>query len=210
VELPVETPVTAPSAVQPDIGWAGAVALAFVLLYTLTLAAGGGYVFYASIWPVSIPVDGYFASFASLPWIAAAVLILAAWLAGPVALLITGLIHLLHPARRKWWPAVAWVGALAAGTAIGYVIFRDYRLLLWSAPRDVDGTADGPSRWVPGGPYWQALAATGGQIAVGVVMTALIAASARREPVREPPQRTTSQLPGLPLTTQGAPTEVAD
>jgi hypothetical protein len=201
VELPVETPVTAPSAAQPDVGWAGAVALAFVLLYSLTLAAGGGYVFYASIWPVSIPVGGYFASFASLPWIAAALLILAAWLAGPVALLITGLIHLLHPARRKWWPAVAWVGALAAGTAIGYVIFRDYRLLSSSAPLDADGTANGPSRWVPGGPYWQALAATVGQLAVGVVMTALIAESARREPRREPPERTTSSLPELPWTT---------
>jgi hypothetical protein len=186
VELPVETPASARPAPQPDIGWGGAFALAFVLLYTLTLVAGGGYVFYASIRPVSIPVGGYFASFASLPWIAGGLLILAAWLVGPAVLLFGGLIHLLHPVRRKWWPVVAWVSVLAAGTAIGYVIFHDYRLLFGSAPLDADGTVNGPSRWVPGGPYWQALIATGGQLAVGAVMTALIAATARRGPHRAP------------------------
>jgi hypothetical protein len=101
---------------RSDIGWAGAVALAFVLPYTLILAAGGGYVFYASTQPVSIST-GYFASLFDLPWLAADLLILAAWTVGPVALLIAGLIHLLLTARRKWRAAIAWVGTLAAGTA---------------------------------------------------------------------------------------------
>jgi hypothetical protein len=118
-------------------------------------------------------------------------LILAAWLVGPVALLIAGLIHLLHPARRKSWVAVAWVSAVTAGTAIGYVIWHDYRLLLTSYHKDLDGTPLGPSHWMPGAPHWQALVATIGQLAVGAVMTALITASARRGPRREPPERTT-------------------
>jgi hypothetical protein len=173
--------VSAPSAPQADIGWTGAVALAVVSLYSLTLVAGGGYVFYASIRPVSIAA-GLGTPLTNFPWFAAALLILAAWAAGPVALLIAGLIHF----RRRWRLAVAWVGIVAASSAIGYVVFHGYRLLLTSYPRDFDGTALGPSRWAPGSPYWQALAATIGQLAVAVVMTALIAAAARREPSRVP------------------------
>jgi hypothetical protein len=171
--------VSAPSAPQADIGWTGAVALALVSLYSLTLAAGGGYIFYASIRPVSIPA-GFGTPFTNFPWFAAALLILAAWVAGPVGLLIAGLIHFRH----QWRLGVAWVGVVAASSAIGYVVFHGYRLLLMSYPKDFDGTALGPSRWAPGSPYWQALAATIGQLAVAVVMTALIAAAARREPSR--------------------------
>lgn len=179
VELPGDTPVPAPSAPQPDISWAGATAIAFVILYSLTLAAGGGAVFYASIRPVSIPT-GYFAPLIEFPWSAAALLLAAAWLVGPVALLITGLIHLLQKARRTWWSALAWVGALAAGTAIGYVITNEYGLLFTAYPKDLDGSPLGPSRWAPGTPYWQALMAAGGQLALGAIMIALITASTRR------------------------------
>jgi hypothetical protein len=202
VELPVDAPVSGVSAPQPDIGWAGAVALVFVLPYTLILAAGGGYVFYASTHPVSIPM-GYGAPFISLPWSAAAFLIIGAWVVCPVALLIAGLIHLLLAARRKWWPAIAWVGALAAGTAIGYVIWHDYLLLFTAYPADLDGTPLGPSRWAPGGPFWQALVATIGQCVVGVVLIALITVSARRAPS----ERATSWLPDLPWTMPGDPAE---
>lgn len=205
LELPVDEPVSAPSAKQADISWAGAVALAVVPVYSLTLAAGGGTVFYASIRPVTIST-GYFAVFGDVPWIAADLLILAACWAGPVALLIAGLIHF----RRKWRLAVAWVGVVAAGTAISYVIFHDYRLLFTAYPQDDSGSPLGPSRWVPGSPYWQALAATISQCAIGVVMTALIAASARRDPRREPPAGTTSWLPALPWTTQGDPADATD
>lgn len=186
--LPVETPAPAPSAPKPDISWAGASAIAFVLLYSLTLAAGGGYVFYASIRPVSIPA-GYGAGILDLPWSVAYLLLGAAWLAGPVVLLIAGFIHLLRPARRKWRPAVAWVGVLAAGTAIGYVIMHGYGLL-WFAPypEDLDGSPLGPSRWAPGAPYWPTLIAAVGQLAVGAVMMALIAASTRKDTAAVTPE----------------------
>ena len=101
MQLPPGSPVTASSAPEPDIGWAGACALAFVLLCSLPSVAGAGYVFYASIHPVTIST-GYFAGLPDIPWIAASLLILAAWLLGPVPLLIAGLIHLLGSARRNW------------------------------------------------------------------------------------------------------------
>ena len=185
MEFPADEPVSASPAPQPDIGWTGAVALALVLMNSLTLAAGGGYVFYASIRPVSIPM-GFGTPLINLPWVAAALLILGAWLLGPAALLITGVIHLLRTARRR--AAVAWAGTLAAGTAIGYVIWHGYRLLLTAYPKDFDGSALGPSRWAPGAPYWPALIATVGQCAAGVIMTALITAPARRQPRKEPPE----------------------
>ena len=175
MKLPADSLETARSAPQPDIGWVAAVALAFALLYTLTLAAGEGYVFYASIRPVTI-AQGNGAFFLDIPWIAASLLMFAAWLLAPVPLLILGLIHLLRTARRKWWLSVAWVCTLAAGTALGYVIHNDY-LLLFTA----DTCDCGPSRWAPGAPYWQAAVVTLGQLAVGFVMTALITAQARRD-----------------------------
>jgi hypothetical protein len=63
-------------------------------LYSLLLAAGAGYVFYASIRPVSIPT-GYFAELADYPWILAfLVVLLAVGAVGPVILLVLGLINL--------------------------------------------------------------------------------------------------------------------
>jgi len=158
VELPVDTPAAAPSTPQPDIGWAGAFAIAIALLYTLTLAAGGGYVFYASIRPAS--VDAAFgAPFIDLPY----ALLGIAWAVGPVALLITGLPRLHQIAPDNWRPAAAWVGAVAAGTAIGYLIVHGYGLLV-SASRNAPG----------GSAYWQVLIATAGQLAIGVAMIALL------------------------------------
>jgi hypothetical protein len=168
-----------PSAPKPDVSWAGAFTIAVVIVYSLTLAAGSGYVFYASLRPVSIPT-GYGALFVDLPWSAAFLLLAAAWLVCPVALLIAGLIHLLREARRKWWSAVAWLAAVAAGTAAGYVTTNEYGRLFTAYPKDLDGSALGPSRWAPGTPYWQALIVAGGQLALGVIMIALITASARR------------------------------
>lgn len=195
MELPADSPVTARWAPKPDIGWAGALALLFALLYTLTLAAGGGYVFYASIRPVSI-ATGYFAVFLDWPWILASLALLAAWLVGPVALLIVGLIHLLQATRRKWWLTVAWVCTLATGTAVGYVIRHDYLLLFTAYPKCSWGIGSdcGPSHWAPGAPYWQAVAATLAQLAVGVVMIAVITAPVLRKPRRE----SLDQQPNLP------------
>lgn len=162
MELPAGTRVFAPRTL-PGFGWAGAVALAFVVLYTLPIAAGGGYVFYASIELGSPDFN-----FPSGP---AVLLMVGAWLLGPVPLLIAGLVHLIRDSRHKWWSSVAWVGAVAAGTTLGYVVCNDYGLLF-------------SGYTAPSGPYWQALFAAGGQLAVGFVMTALITAQARRELLR--------------------------
>jgi len=56
------------------------------------------------------------------------------------------------------------------------VILHDFLLLLTAFPRDTDGTPLGPSRFAPGAPYWQALIAASGQLAVGAIMIALIVA----------------------------------
>lgn len=97
-----------------------------------------------------------------------------------MALLILGLVHLHQRARIKWWSAVAWVGTVAAGMAIGVLIMHDFGLLFTAYPKDLDGSPLGPSRFAPATPYWQALIATGGQLAVGAVMIALISALSRK------------------------------
>lgn len=140
------------------------------------LATGGGCVFYASIWPVSIPVE----YFIDLRWAAAYVVLAIVWLLCPAALLILGLVHLHQRACLKWRLAVAWVGAVAASMAIGVVIMHDFGLWAAAYPEDLDGSPPGPSRFAPGGPYWQALIAAGGQLAVGAVMIALLTVSARK------------------------------
>lgn len=179
MELPADSLVTASSAPKPDVGWAGACALAVVLLYSLPFVAGGGYFFYASIRPVSI-ATGYGAVFLDWPWVLAWVVLLAAWVGGPVILLVLGPIHLLRHARHRWWSAACWLILLVAGAAVGFLIIHDYRLLFRASPLGPDGSELGPSCWAPGTPYWQALFAAGGQLAVGAVMIALITASARK------------------------------
>jgi hypothetical protein len=155
--------------------WTTAVAI----IYSLILAAGAGYVFYASIRPVTI-ATGYFAELADYPWVLAFLVLLAVWVVGPVALLVLGVIELLHPPRLGWWFAVGWLIALTGSTAIGRVILHDFDLLLTAFPRDTDGTPLGPSRFAPGAPYWQALIAASGELAVGAIMIALIVASSRK------------------------------
>jgi len=182
VEFPIDT--TASGLVMPASGGSAVRkwTIALSVAYSLILAAGAGCVFYASIRPVTVPA-GYFSEVSS--WGLAELLIEVTWLAGPVALLIVGLIQLHRTARHRWWSAVAWVGALAAGTAIGYLIMVDFGLLFTAYPSDGAGDPLGPSRWAPGAPYWQALIAMGGQLAVGAVMVALITAAARRGKTRD-------------------------
>jgi hypothetical protein len=153
--------------------------IAVSVVYSLILAAGGGYVFYASIRPVSIPT-GYFSEFLDGPWEVASVLLFAVWVVGPVMLLALGIDLRLHN-RSTWRFAVGWLSALAGGTAIGLLIRHDFGQLFTAYPRDLDGSPLGPSRFDPGSPYWQAFIAAGGEIAVGVIMIALVAALSRKD-----------------------------
>jgi hypothetical protein len=173
MELPVDTTVSA--ALRPERGRraAGEWAIAVTLICSLVLAAGGGYVFYASIRPVSIET-GYGSVLFDWPWLLAFSILAATWVAGPVILLVLGLVQLLRQARHRWRSAAGWLVMLAADAALGFLILHGYRLL-FSA-----GEPLGPSRWAPAGPYWPALVAAGGELAVGAILIALASASARR------------------------------
>ena len=155
---------------------AGEWAIAVTMICSLVLASGGAIVFYASLWPVSIGT-GYFAVVGDFPWLLAYLLLAAAWVAGPVILLVLGLVHLLRHARHRWWSAAGWIAALAAGVAAGFLIMHGYRLLFSAYPRDSAGEPLGPSRWAPREPYWLALVAAGGELAVGAILIALVKAS---------------------------------
>jgi hypothetical protein len=171
--LPVDTTVS--GALLPERGRreAGEWAIAAAISCSLVLAAGGGYVFYASIRPISI-AEGYGAVLLDFPWIMAYLVLAAAWVAGPVILLVLGSVHLLRPARHRWWSAAGWLVALAGDIAFGFLVMHGYRLLFSAAPLDLDRTPLGPSRWAPAGPYWLALVAAGGELAVGAVLIALV------------------------------------
>jgi hypothetical protein len=174
MELPGEA--TVPGALPPGRGRSavGEWTIVVTIICSLVLAAGAGYVFYASIWPVSID-EGYGSVFLDWPWLLAYLVLLAVWAAGPVALLVLGLIHLFRHARHRWRSAACWLVMLAAGAAVGFLIIRDYRLLFSAYPADpFSGEALGPSRWAPGGPYWPALVAAGGELAVAAVLIALV------------------------------------
>jgi hypothetical protein len=181
---------------QPGGGAVKEWTIAVSVVYSLALAAGGAYVFYASIRPVSIPT-GYFAGLADFPWEAAYLSLGAVLVIGPVMLLALG-IDLRVKARLTWWFVVGWLGALAAGTAIGLLTMHGFGLLFTAYPRALDGSPLGPSRFDPGAPYWRALIAAGGQLAVGAILIALIAALSRKDAGRlpggarpGPPRRTT-------------------
>jgi hypothetical protein len=181
MELPVEA--TVPGVLPPErrrsaVGEATIVA---TIICSLVLAAGAGYVFYASIWPVSIAM-GYGAVFLDWPWVLAYLVLLAAWAGGPVILLVLGLIHLIRHARHRWWSAACWLILLVAGAAVGFLIIHDYRLLFSVYPTDIAGEPLGPSRWAPGGPYWLALVAAAGELAVGVGLIAFVSASPGKLP----------------------------
>jgi hypothetical protein len=156
--------------------WAAAIAIS----YSLVLAAGGGYVFYASVRPVSISED--FFPLSNVPWVLMLLVLWAAWVAGPVILLVLGLIHVLRQPRYRLRWAAGWVVVLATATAIGFLILHDFHLLFTAYPSDDAGDALGPSRWDPGGPYWPSLAAAGGELAVGGILVALSGASLGKRP----------------------------
>jgi hypothetical protein len=196
VELPIDTQVSAPLAPKQHVSGDGAWVIVVSVVYSLILATGGGYVFYASIRPVSIPT-GYGFPLIDFPWAAAYLLLAVVWLLGPVALLILGLAHLHQRARLKWWPAVALVSTVAAGMAIGVVIMHDFGLLFTAYPRDLDGSPLGPSRFAPDTPYWQALIGASGQLAVSAVMIALITALTRTaKPMVGSPRRVNCDVVG--------------
>ncbi len=181
MELPVEA--TVPGALPSELrrSAVGEWTIVVTIICSLVLAAGAGYVFCASIWPVSI-ATGYGAVFLDWPWVLAYLVLLVAWVGGPVILLVLGLIHLLRHARHRWWSAACWLIMLAAGAAVGFLIMHDYRLLFSAYPTDIAGEPLGSSRWAPGGPYWLALVAAGGELAVGAVLIALVSASPGKLP----------------------------
>lgn len=108
----------------------------------------------------------------------------AVWVGGPVILLVLGLIHLLRQARPRWWSAACWLIMLVVGGAIGFLIMHGHRLLLSAYPTDTAGEPLGPSRWAPSGPYWLALAAAAGELAVGAVLIALVRQKRSTPPLR--------------------------
>ena len=59
-----------------------------------------------------------------------------------------------------------------------------YRLLFSAYPTDSAGDPLGPSHWAPGGPYWLALAAAAGELALGAVLTVLAKASSGKRALR--------------------------
>ena len=183
MELPVETTVS--GALPPERGRraVGEWTIAVTIICSLVLAAGGGYVFYASIRPISIE-EGYGSVLFDFPWILAYWVLAAAWVGGPVILLVLGLIHLLRQPRHRWWSAAGWLIMLAAGSAIGFLTMHEYGLLFSAYPTDIAGEPLGPSRWAPGRPYWLALVTAGGELAVGAVLIALVNASSGKLPAR--------------------------
>jgi hypothetical protein len=181
MELPVDTAASGALPPERDRRTAGEWAIAVTMICSLVLAAGGGYVFYASIRPVSIST-GYFAVVGDFPWLLAYLVLAATWVAGPAILLVLGLVHLLRQVRHRWWSAAGWIVALAANVPTGFLIMHGYRLLFSAYPTDSAGEPLGPSRWTPGGPYWLALAAAGGELAVGVILIALVNASPGKLP----------------------------
>ncbi|HXT90731.1 MAG TPA: hypothetical protein VN714_15875 [Trebonia sp.] len=91
MKSPVETTV---SSALPEQGRSavGEWTIAVTIICSVVLAAGGGYVFYASIRPVSI-AEGYGSVLFDFPWILAYLVLAAVWVGGPVILLVLGIPH---------------------------------------------------------------------------------------------------------------------
>jgi hypothetical protein len=178
-----ETAVGKPGAQQPVISSLEVSAATFAALYSLTLAACGGFVFCTSIRPVSI-AEGVF----DWPWVAAFTVVAVTWLVLPVPLLILGLVSLHHGRRLKWRLAAAWTIAVAVAVAIGYANVLDFGHWFSLNTHDI-GWAPPPCS--PSGSSlsctssdsqldWPPLLAAGGELAAGAVMIALIAVRTRR------------------------------
>ena len=138
----------------------------FAAIQSLLLAAGGGYVFCASVGAVPAP-GGYF----DFSWTAAIVALAVVWLIAFAVLLVLGLVHTRNRTRRGPWLMVAWVIAVAASTAIGWWNIRYFAL--WVSANN-NGIWQTTSR-----PDWHPLIAAAAQSATGAAMIALIALTPR-------------------------------
>jgi hypothetical protein len=138
----------------------------FAAVQSLVLAAGGGYLFCASVRAVPGP-GGYF----DFGWTAAIVVLAVVWLIAFAVLLVLGLAHMRRSARVGPWLLSAWVIVVAGSTAIGWWNIRYFGLWL-SAYRN--GIPFGLSR-----PDWHPLISAAAQLAAGAAMVALIARASR-------------------------------
>jgi hypothetical protein len=125
VEFTDGTPVPGALAREPG----GGVAVETIVvagIHSLMMAAFGGFVFYVSVRHISTSIDANSyvpaSSFVLAAPVAAVLLALnVMWLAVPAALLVMGLMHLRQTTRLTWRPTVAWIGAVAASVAIGWL-----------------------------------------------------------------------------------------
>ena len=155
----------------------------FAAMYSLTLAACGGFVFCTSIRPVSI-AGGIF----DWPWVAAFTVVAITWLVLPVPLLILGLVSLYQGRRLRWRLAVAWTIAVAVAVAIGYANVRDFGHWFSLNAHDIEwapppcSPSGSPLSCTPSASQldWPSLMAAAGELAAGAVMIALIAVRTRR------------------------------
>jgi hypothetical protein len=97
----------------------------FAAVQSLVLAAGGGYLFCASVRAVPGP-GGYF----DFGWTAAIVVLAVVWLIAFAVLLVLGLAHMRRSARVGPWLLSAWVIVVAGSTAIGWWNIRYFGLWL--------------------------------------------------------------------------------
>lgn len=171
------------SAPQPVISSVAVSTATLAAMYSLVLAACGGFVFCASIWPVSIP-EGIL----DWPWAMALTVVAVISLILPVPLLVLGLVSLRQSRRLRWRPAAAWTIVVAAAVAIGYANLLDFGHWFGLNAHDIGWAPPLCSPSVPPTSCassairldWQPLLVAGGELAAGAVMIALIAVLTRR------------------------------
>jgi hypothetical protein len=154
----------------------GASTAAFAFIYSMMLAACGGFVFYTSIRPVSIP-EGIF----DWPWVMAVTVVAVSWLILPVPLLVLGLVSLRQSRRLRWRPAAAWTIAVAGAVAIGYANLIEFGHWFGLNAHDIGYSPPCSPSCQPSsiGLNWQPLILAGGQLAAGALIIVLIAALTR-------------------------------
>ena len=170
-------------ALQPVISSVEVSTVTFAALYSMTLAACGGFVFCTSIRPVSI-AEGVF----DWPWVAALTVVAVTWLVLPMPLLILGLVSLYQGRRLRWRLAVTWIIAVAVAVAIGYANIRDFghwfslnaHDIEWAPPPCPLSGAPPSCTSSASQPDWPPLLTAAGELAAGAVMIALIAVRTRR------------------------------
>jgi hypothetical protein len=176
-------PVDESGTQQPVVSSVGVSTATFAAMYSLMLAACGGFVFYTSIRPVSIP-EGIL----DWPWVMALTVVAVIWLVLPMPLLVLGLVSLHRSRRLRWRPAAAWTIAVVVAVAIGYANLLGFGHWFGLNAHDIGWAS--PPCFPSGSPPscessvirldWQPLIVAGGQLAAGGVMIALIAALTRR------------------------------